>query len=150
MNTTMVHCLLHLNRRPTLLHLPSNPYHCANRRRLLLRPAVTTSDFAAKPSSPLFPHNSDGPTLDLSLEPDVPHTDEDPDSTPRGQSIRPKRTRSSIKTYKEPEVLETGNGTSSEPKSQEEKLSILDSSWLPDGWTVQVKTKRTGQKYKVA
>ncbi|KAI3506325.1 hypothetical protein L1887_28682 [Cichorium endivia] len=31
----------------------------------------------------------------------------------------------------------------------EEKLPILDSSWLPDGWTVQVKTKRTGQKYKI-
>ncbi|KAI3689563.1 hypothetical protein L2E82_47524 [Cichorium intybus] len=92
-------------------------------------------------------HNSDGPTLDLTLEPDVPHTDEDPESTPRGQSIRPKRTGSSIKTYKEPEVLETGDGTSSEPKSRGRKTT--DSSWLPDGWTVEVKTKRTGQKYKI-
>lgn len=92
-------------------------------------------------------NNDDGPTLDLSLEPDVPDTNEDPESTPKGQSTRLRRTGSSGKKYKETDELFDGDRSSSVLKSRGRKFD--DSKWLPDGWTVEVKSKRSGQKYKI-
>ncbi|XP_042751850.1 uncharacterized protein LOC111901150 isoform X2 [Lactuca sativa] len=98
-------------------------------------------------------NNVDGQTLDLSLEPDedVPHTNEDPEpepeSTPKGQSTRQRRPGSSSKNYKDTEELFPRYGSSSVSDSRGRKHG--DTDWLPDGWDVEVKSKKSGQKYKI-
>ncbi|KAL4565539.1 hypothetical protein LXL04_029637 [Taraxacum kok-saghyz] len=93
-------------------------------------------------------NNADGPNLDLSLDPDVLDTpNEDPESTPQGHATRPRRSGSSGKKYKETEDFFSGQGSSSVPRSRGRKDA--GTNWLPDGWTMEVKTKSSGKDYKV-
>ncbi|KVH91854.1 DNA-binding, integrase-type, partial [Cynara cardunculus var. scolymus] len=86
-------------------------------------------------------HNANGSTGDVSLEPNVPHTNE-----VGGHSTR-QATGSSNKKSKETSGNLAGDGSSSEAEGSQRK-----DGWLPDGWIVQVKTRasggHTGMKYK--
>ncbi|KAI3691769.1 hypothetical protein L6452_31571 [Arctium lappa] len=92
-------------------------------------------------STPSEKTNANGSTGDVSLEPDVPHTNE-----VGGHSTR-QATGSINKKSKETGGSLAGDGSSSEAEGSQKK-----DGWLPDGWTIEVKTRasggHTGMKYK--
>ncbi|XP_071730727.1 uncharacterized protein [Rutidosis leptorrhynchoides] len=93
-------------------------------------------------------HDADASGVDLSMEPDVDHTNEGPGTGGQPTKLT---TRSNRKRSQESEGSVAGDGSPSEPKTRLKKIE--DSSWLPDGWTVEVKTRKggssSGMKYKI-
>ncbi|KAF5816085.1 putative Methyl-CpG-binding domain-containing protein [Helianthus annuus] len=99
------------------------------------------------------PQNGEGPAIDLSAEPNAPHTDEGPESTPGGPptKLTPRSNRRKSISADLSEDFLGGDGFSSEPSSH--KRHRGDCNWLPEGWTVEDKVRQggstSGMKYKV-
>ncbi|XP_071686308.1 uncharacterized protein [Rutidosis leptorrhynchoides] len=91
--------------------------------------------------------NANGSGVDISMEQDVDHANEAPVS---GENHTKLTTRSSRKKPQEGEGAVAGDGSPSEPEASEMKSD--DSSWLPDGWTMEIKTRKagstTGKRFK--
>nr|XP_043627782.1 uncharacterized protein LOC122599344 [Erigeron canadensis] len=92
--------------------------------------------------------NANGSTLDLSMEPENEVIGSSPGGPPAKLATRSSRKKPLA--MHEAEGVSSGVGSPSEPLSSER--SHGDSSWLPDGWTVEVKTRKggnsTGMRYK--
>ncbi|KAI3804316.1 hypothetical protein L1987_25765 [Smallanthus sonchifolius] len=101
--------------------------------------------------------NVDDSGIDLSVDPNEPHTDEVPESsagghptklTPRTSRRKPTST-ASIEDLSEDFLA--GEGSSSAHLSHQRHRG--DSSWLPAGWTVEERTRKggssSGMKYKI-
>ncbi|KAL8196232.1 hypothetical protein R6Q57_025232 [Mikania cordata] len=96
--------------------------------------------------------NADGSAIDLSVDPNAPHTDEVPES--RGEPLTKLTPRTARRKSISGDISEdvlAGGG--SFVGSSSYKRHRGDTSWLPVGWTVEDKYRKggssTGMKYKM-
>ncbi|KAI3828830.1 hypothetical protein L1987_02940 [Smallanthus sonchifolius] len=102
--------------------------------------------------------STDDSNIDLSVDPNSPHTNECSESLPEGRPTKLTPRSSGRKSHSrdlsedalaEDALAGGGGGSSSEPLSSQRKN--VD-SWLPEGWTVEVKIRKggstSGMRYK--
>ncbi|XP_076945440.1 uncharacterized protein LOC143616509 [Bidens hawaiensis] len=95
--------------------------------------------------------NADDSTIDLSADLNAPHTNEASESLPGGRptKLTPRTSRRKSNSRNLSEDAMANHGSASEPLSSERTDK---DSWLPEGWTVEVKVRQggssTGMRYK--
>ncbi|KAK1419110.1 hypothetical protein QVD17_28268 [Tagetes erecta] len=93
--------------------------------------------------------NADDSTANLSMNPNTPHTNDTSEFLPEGRPTK-LTPRTIQRNSHSKDLFEDGGGSSSGPLSSQRRNN--DSSWLPEGWTMEMMVRkdgpRSGMKYK--